>query len=168
MADMKGGRFVSKTVVGSFADHHAADQVVQHLEHQGVSDKEISVIARHHGHTEKGHPTGHGTEDLSSGIGWGAAAGGTVGLLASAGALAIPGIGPILAMGPLAATLTGAAAGGLVGGLMDYGIPRQESEHLQQDVKQGNVLVMVHAHNNEVDQAKQLFQDHGAHDIYVH
>ncbi|MCL5116529.1 MAG: DUF1269 domain-containing protein [Firmicutes bacterium] len=159
---------MSKTVVGAFPDHHTADQVVHELEHRGVSDKKISVVARHDGHTEKGHPTGHGTHDLSSGLGWGAAAGGTVGLLASAGALAIPGIGPILAMGPLAATLTGAAAGGLVGGLMDYGIPRAESEHLEQRVKEGNVLVMVQTDSQEVDKAKQLFKDHGAHDIYVH
>lgn len=159
---------MSKTVIGSFADQHSADQVVQELEHHGVSDKKISVIARHDGKTQKGHPTGHGTHDLSSGIGWGAAAGGTVGLLASAGALAIPGIGPILAMGPLAATLTGAAAGGLVGGLMDYGIPRQESEHLEADVKKGNVLVMVQTDEHEVERAKELFQHQGAHEVYVH
>lgn len=159
---------MSKTVVGSFADHRAADTVVHDLEHNGVSDKKISVIARHDGKTEKGHPTGHGTHDLSSGIGWGAAAGGTVGLLASAGALAIPGVGPILAMGPLAATLTGAAAGGLVGGLMDYGIPKGESEHLEEDVKRGNMLVMVQTDDHEVDKAKQLFNDHGAHEVYVH
>lgn len=159
---------MSKTVVGSFHDHQSADHVVQELEHRGVSDQEISVVARNDGHTESGHPQGHGTHDLSRGIGWGAAAGGTVGLLATAGALAIPGIGPILAMGPLAATLTGAAAGGLVGGLMDYGIPRGESERLEQSVKKGNVLVMVHTDDREVDKAKNLFQQEGAHDIYVH
>lgn len=160
---------MSKTVVGSFADHDEADTVVHDLEQHGVSDKKISVIARDaKGHTEKGHPTGHGTHDLSSGIGWGAATGGTVGLLASAGALAIPGIGPILAMGPLAATLTGAAAGGLVGGLMDYGIPRQESEKLEKSVKEGRVLVMVQTDEHEVDHAKHLFDEHHAQDIYVH
>ncbi|NMP21845.1 hypothetical protein [Sulfobacillus harzensis] len=159
---------MAKTVVGSFSDQHAADTVVHELEHNGVDDKKISVIARHDGHTEKGHPTGHGTHDLSSGIGWGAATGGAVGLLASAGALAIPGVGPILAMGPLAATLSGAAAGGLVGGLMDYGIPKGESEHLEQDVKHGNVLVMVQTDEPEVEKAQRLFKDHGAHDVYVH
>ena len=159
---------MSKTVVGSFHDHHAADQAVHDLEHQGVSDKNISVVARHDGHTEKGHPTGHGTHDLSSGIGWGSAAGGAVGLLASAGALAIPGVGPILAMGPLAATLTGATAGGLVGAFMDYGIPRQESQHLEEDVKKGRMLVLVKADDDQVDKTKQLLQHRGAHDIYVH
>jgi uncharacterized membrane protein len=159
---------MSKTVVGAFDDHATADRVVQELQHRGVRDSEISVVSKHDGHTEKGHPTGHGTNDLSRGIGWGAAGGGAVGLLASAGALAIPGIGPILAMGPLAATLTGAATGGLVGGLMDYGIPRKESEHLEQSVKRGAVLVSVRADTGEVDKAKQLFEEHGAHDIYVH
>ncbi|MCY0898256.1 MAG: DUF1269 domain-containing protein [Firmicutes bacterium] len=159
---------MSKTVVGAFHDHQTADTVVHELEQRGVSDKKISVVARHDGHTEHGHPTGHGTHDLSSGIGWGAAAGGAVGLLASAGALAIPGVGPILAMGPLAATLTGAATGGLVGALMDYGIPKQESERLEESVKEGDVLVMVQTDDNEIDRAKKLFQDHHARDIYVH
>lgn len=165
---MKRGFIMSKMVVGAFDDHHSADQVVQELEHNGVPDKEISVVAKHDGKTEKGHPTGHGANDLSSGIGWGAAGGGAVGLLASAGALAIPGIGPIVAMGPLAATLSGAAAGGVVGGLMDYGIPKQESEHLEQHLKHGAVLVSVKTDEHEIDKAKRLFVDHGARDIYVH
>jgi uncharacterized membrane protein len=159
---------MSKTLVGAFDSHDEADQVVKELEHRGVPDKEISVVAKHDGSTEKGHPTGHGTHNLSSGIGWGAAGGGTVGLLASAGALAIPGIGPLVAMGPLAATLTGAAAGGLVGGLMDYGIPKQESEHLEQSLKHGAVLVSVKADEGEVDKARHLFEEHHARDIYVH
>ena len=159
---------MSQTVVGAFENHEGADKVVHELENQGVSDKEISVVAKEHGKTEKGHPNGDGTHDLSNGIGWGAAGGGAVGLLASAGALAIPGVGPILAMGPLAATLTGAATGGLVGGLMDYGIPKQESEHLEQSVKHGGVLVSVRANGQEVDKAKQLFEEHGAQHIYVH
>ena len=159
---------MSKTLVGAFEHQHDADQVVRDLEHEGVADKQISVLAKHDGKTEKGHPTGHGTHDLSSGIGWGAAGGGAVGLLASAGALAIPGVGPILAMGPLAATLTGAAAGGLVGGLMDYGIPKRESEHLEQSLKHGDVLVSVKADDEEVDKAKHVFEKHGARDVYVH
>ncbi len=159
---------MSKTVVGAFDNHDSADKVVKELEQRGVSNKQISVVAKEDGKTEKGHPNGHGTHDLSNGIGWGAAGGGAVGLLASAGALAIPGVGPILAMGPLAATLTGAATGGLVGGLMDYGIPKRESEHLEESVKQGGVLVSVHADSGEVDKAKKLFEEHGAHHIYVH
>lgn len=158
----------TQTLVGAFEDQNSADEVVKHLEHQGIPDKEISVVAKHDGKTEKGHPSGHGTHDLSSGIGWGAAGGGAVGLMASAGALAIPGIGPILAMGPLAATLTGAATGGLVGGLMDYGIPKQESEQLQHSLQRGDVLVSVKAEQNEIDKAKKLFHEHHARDIYVH
>ncbi len=159
---------MSKMVVGAFDDHHSADTVVKELERNGVPNKEISVVAKKDGKTEQGHPSGHGTHDLSSGIGWGAAGGGAVGLLASAGALAIPGIGPILAMGPLAATLTGAAAGGLVGGLMDYGIPKQESEQLERQVQHGAVLVSVKTDEREIGKARKLFQDHGAQDIYVH
>ncbi|AEJ39869.1 hypothetical protein TPY_1688 [Sulfobacillus acidophilus TPY] len=158
---------MSKTVVGTFRDHESAERAVHALEKRGVPEKDISVVAREHGHVESGHPEGH-MHNLSSGIGWGSATGGAIGLLASAGLLAIPGVGPILAAGPLAATLTGAAAGGLVGGLMDYGIPSEESKKLEERVKEGDVLVMVRSDNPEVDKAKDLFHEHGAVDIYVH
>lgn len=158
---------MSKTIGGAFRDHHTAEQVAHELGEKGIPEKDISVVAREHGKTEASHP--HGEEhDLSSGIGWGTAAGGTVGLLASAGALAIPGIGPILAAGPIVATLSGAAAGGLVGGLMDYGIPKQESEQYEKRLKEGDALVLVKAEGHEVDQAKEIFDHHGASDVYVH
>ncbi|MHB1611207.1 MAG: hypothetical protein ACYCT0_05920 [Sulfobacillus sp.] len=158
---------MQKTVVGAFRDHHNAEKVVDELKHRGVPEKDISLVARDHGHTEESHPNGHGMHDLSSGIGWGGTIGGVTGLLAGVGALAIPGIGPIVAAGPLAATLTGAAAGGIAGGLMDYGIPRRESHEYEERLKQGDVLLMVRSDANEVDKAKHLFEEHGASDIHV-
>ncbi len=160
---------MEKTVVGAFQDHHSAETVVDELKHRGVPEKDISLVARDHGKTKEGHPGSHGgMHDLSSGIGWGGTIGGVTGLLAGVGALAIPGIGPIVAAGPLAATLTGAAAGGIAGGLMDYGIPRQESHQYEERLKEGDVLLMVRSDANEVDKAKRLFEHHGASDIHVH
>lgn len=165
---LEGGDYVQKTVVGAFHDQHSAEAVVGELKHRGVPEKDISMVARHDGKTEGGHPNGSGMHNLSSGIGWGGTVGGTVGLLAGVGALAIPGIGPIVAAGPLAATLTGAVAGGVAGGLMDYGIPKDQSKQYEQRLKEGDVLLMVRADAPEVDKAKTLFEHHGASDIHVH
>lgn len=166
--DMKGGVCLHKTVVGAFHDHGSAEQVVQALKERGVPEKDISLVARHDGKTQSGHPDGDGMHNLSSGLTWGGTVGGVAGLLAGVGALAIPGVGPIVAAGPLAATLTGAVTGGLVGGLMDYGIPKAESQRYEERLKQGDVLLMVRSDPQEVDKAQKLFQEHGASDIYVH
>ncbi|MDA8193000.1 MAG: hypothetical protein M0Z53_03240 [Thermaerobacter sp.] len=159
---------MQKTVVGAFRDQASADQVVRELKHRGVAEKNISVVARHHGKTESGHPGEDGTHNLSSGLTWGGTAGGVAGLLAGVGALAIPGIGPIVAAGPLAATLTGAVAGGIVGGLMDFGIPKAESQRYEERLKAGDVILVVRADADEVSKAENLFRQQGATDIYVH
>ncbi|HBQ96782.1 MAG: DUF1269 domain-containing protein [Firmicutes bacterium] len=158
---------MEKTVVGVFKNHHDAEKTVQILKKRGVPEKDISMVARHDGTTQGGHP-GTGMHDLSSGIGWGSTVGGVSGLLAGVGALAIPGIGPIIAAGPLAATLTGAVAGGVAGGLMDYGIPKNESHEYEERLKEGDVLMMVRADEPEVDKAKTLFEQNGGSDIHVH
>lgn len=157
---------MQKTVIGSFSDHHAAEEVVRELKQRGVPEKDISLVTRDHGETKTGHPD-HQMHNLSSGIGWGGTIGGVAGLLAGIGALAIPGVGPIVAAGPLAATLTGAVTGGIAGGLMDYGIPRRESEGYEERIKRGDMLLMVRADAPEVEKARALFQEHGASDIHV-
>ena len=118
---------MSKTVVGTFRDHESAERAVHALEKRGVPEKDISVVAREHGHVESGHPEGH-MHNLSSGIGWGSATGGAIGLFARAGLLGSPRGGPVFAAGPLAAPFTGGAPGGLGGGVMGYGNSRGGSE----------------------------------------
>lgn len=157
-----------KTVVAAFRNHHDAEEVVTELKKRGIPEKDISLVARHNGKTEAGHPDQGGMHNLSSGLTWGGTVGGVAGLLAGVGALAIPGIGPIVAAGPLAATLTGVATGGIVGGLMDYGIPKGESERYQERLKEGDILLMVRADADEVDKAEKMFREHDATDIYVH
>ena len=75
------------------------------------------------------------------------------GLAVGAGALFIPGIGPLIAAGPIAGMLSGAAAGGIAGGLIDWGIPAEESHHYEEDVKQGKTLVAVHSSGPKLDDA---------------
>ncbi|HEY3315451.1 MAG TPA: hypothetical protein VGL40_09295 [Bacillota bacterium] len=111
---------------------------------------------------------GYGGEDVSEGVTTGGVIGGVAGLLAGAGALAIPGIGPLLAAGPIAGALTGAVTGGVAGGLVDYGIPEESSHKYEQQVKEGNILAMVKADEQKVNEAALIFRQNGATDVETH
>jgi hypothetical protein len=105
-----------------------------------------------------------------AGAGAGAAFGGLAGLLLSVAPLAIPGIGPIIAAGPIAAALTGAGigavAGGLIGGLTNLGVPEEEAHYYAEGVRRGGILVTVAAESDtQADKAAGIMRQHGAVDI---
>src|SRR5262249_50991707 len=109
-------------------------------------------------------------EGAAAGAGAGAVVGGTLGLLAGVGSLAIPGIGPLIAAGPILAALGGGGAGGAVGGasvaLVGRGIPEYEAKRYEGLVRQGRVLLSVHCDNSEwVDRSKNVLERVGAEDI---
>lgn len=154
-----------RTVVGVFDDEHGAERAIEALHDHGFSEEEVSLIGpdkRGQGDRHGDRP--HGGHDLTSGTTWGAGIGGGMGLLAGAGALAIPGFGPLLAMGPLAAALTGAATGGIAGGLTDWGIPPAESKHLEEDVKRGEFVTVVRT-DHDAEKAQSTMRECGAHDV---
>ncbi|HYQ14134.1 MAG TPA: hypothetical protein VEQ58_00190 [Polyangiaceae bacterium] len=96
--------------------------------------------------------------------------GGTIGLLAGIGALAIPGLGPFIAAGPLMAALSGAAAGAAIGGvagaLIGLGIPELEAKAYEGKLRGGNILVAAHVSTDEQEKAaREIFRREGAHDI---
>jgi uncharacterized membrane protein len=96
--------------------------------------------------------------------------GGTLGVLAGIGALAIPGLGPFIAAGPLMAALSGAAAGaalgGITGALIGFGIPEIEAKKYEGKLRGGNILVAVHVDDSDQEKrAKEVFRIEGAHDI---
>lgn len=98
--------------------------------------------------------------------------GGTLGLLVGIGALAIPGVGPLIAAGPLLAALSGAAAGATVGGitgaLIGLGIPEIEAKRYENRIAEGNILISIVAMNGEdVSRAKDILTTGGAEDISV-
>jgi uncharacterized membrane protein len=147
-------------LVATFHDPDSAERAVDALKRAGFNEQDISLVTRdHRAHTaEHEGQTRDGVED---GTAWGAGIGAGATLLASAGLLVIPGIGPLLALGPLAAGLTGAAAGGLVGAFVDWGIPAGESEHLEKEIKEGRAVVLVDA-KDKASKAKQILQEHHA------
>ena len=98
------------------------------------------------------------------------AIGGTLGLLAGIGALAIPGVGPLIAAGPIMGALAGLGAGGAVGGLVGalvgMGIPEYEAKRYEGHVKDGGILLSVHCDDSEwVGRAKRVLEQTGAHDV---
>lgn len=168
---------MAKTVVGIFRGQERAKEAIDELKSQGFDEKEISLVAK-----EKKGESGNITEEedkgfegfsmgqqnLGEGIFAGGALGGITGLLAGAGALLIPGVGPIIAAGPLASFLTGIVGGGLVGGLVDFGIPEERGRHFEERVKRGDILVSVKAEDNEVEQVTSTLERYGAEDVESH
>jgi len=163
---------MSKSVFCIATTHGQAETIVRTLQSQGFADSEISVLLPD---TAGTHDVGHvkntkAPEGTATGATTGGVAGGVLGLLAGIGALAIPGVGPFIAAGPIMAALSGAAlgatAGGVVGGLIGLGIPEIEAKRYEDKLKQGNYLISVHADTSEQeDRAKKIFEDNKAEDI---
>jgi uncharacterized membrane protein len=151
---------MAKTVIGVFRNRSDADRAVEELRQKGFG-RDISIIAR-----GEGERAGEGT--VAEGVVTGGTLGGLAGLLAGAGALAIPGVGPILAAGPIAGALTGAATGGLAGGLIDWGIPEERGRFYEQKVREGNLVAMVKSSDQKVNEAADIMRRHGAQDVETH
>ena len=149
-----------------------ADRIVDHLKAASFSNNDISVLFPDKG-TSRDFAHEKNTkapEGAATGAGTGGVIGGALGWIVGIGALAIPGVGPFIAAGPILAALSGAAigaaAGGIAGGLIGLGIPELEAKRYEGKVKEGNILLSVHADNSdEITRAKDIFTTAGAHDI---
>src|ERR1700726_2486465 len=149
-----------------------ADTIVAKLETAGFSENDISVLFPDKGSTRDfAHKKETKMPEAATiGASSGGVVGGTIGLLAGIGALAIPGLGPFIAAGPIMAALSGGAigalGGGLTGALVGLGIPEYEAKRYEGKVKEGGILISVHSDSNdETKQAKDIFKESGAHDI---
>lgn len=165
------------TVIGVFRDIHTAEDAVKALRNKGFRDNEISILAKDSQGQGQGQgmsrdmETGSdfgGTDSIADGTTWGGALGGVAGLLAGVGALAIPGIGPIVAAGPLAGVLSGAVTGGVAGGLIDLGIPEERGRQYEQDLKQGGILAVIETSEDKVNDASSILRQNGAKDVESH
>jgi hypothetical protein len=155
-----------------FPTRAAAESAVDRLVAAGFSNQDVSVLmsdndsAREFA-TEKNTKAPEGT---ATGVGVGGVVGGTLGLLAGIGALAIPGVGPLIAAGPIMGALAGlgvgGAVGGLVGALVGMGIPEYEAKRYEGRVKDGGILVSVHCDTSEeISRAKDVLKQAGGEDI---
>jgi hypothetical protein len=165
---------MKNSVIGIVESQVQAERIVDELQTSGVALSDISVLL----------PDKRGTKDFAhehntkapegaiAGVGAGGAVGGTFGLLAGIGAIAIPGVGPLIAAGPLLAALSGAAAGAAIGGvtgaLVGMGMPEIEAKTYDGKIRGGNILVAAHTADGEMEKrAKQVLEQSGAHDISV-
>jgi hypothetical protein len=164
---------MSKTSVICITKTRAqTEQIIESLHNSGFDHSEISVLMPE---TDSRHDIGHikatkAPEGTVTGAATGGVAGGVLGLLAGIGALAIPGVGPLIAAGPIMAALGGAAvgatAGGVVGGLIGLGIPELEAKIYEGKLKTGNYLVSVNTNNGEeIDKAEVIYKAANAEDI---
>lgn len=160
------------SVFGLYATRAGLESAVDSLRIAGFRPTDVSVLVPENlGNKDLAHekntkaPEGAATGALS-----GAVVGGTLGWLVGIGALAIPGLGPFIAAGPIMAALAGVGAGAAVGGvggaLAGMGIPEYEAKRYEGRVHGGAYLISVHSDNNEwADRAKEILKQTGAEDI---
>lgn len=163
-----------KSVYAIATSEAQAIRIVDTLTGAGFSSNAISALFPD---KETSHEFSHekntkAPEGAVTGAATGGVLGGALGLLAGIGALAIPGVGPLIAAGPLLAALSGAAAGATVGGiagsLIGLGVPELEAKRYENSISEGNILISVHAcTGDEVTLAKDILKEAGAEDISV-
>src|SRR6202049_3706026 len=159
-------------VFGIYPNYASVENGVDGLKAAGFSNRDISVLfPQSAGSKDFAHEKGtKAPEGATAGAGTGVVLGGALGWLMGVGALAIPGLGPFIAAGPIMAALAGAGVGGAVGGvtgaLVGMGIPEYEAKRYEGRVKDGGILLSVHSDSSEsTKRAKQILQATGAQDI---
>jgi hypothetical protein len=164
-------------ISGLYTDFNTADDAVRQLQQAGFEREQVSVLARNEIIDQSLGTEAVQAQDVASGAAKGAAAGGVtgglIGLLAAVGSLTIPGIGPVLAAGSLAATLgltaggagVGAAVGGILGAMTTLNIPREDAEVFAEGVRRGGILVIVDASQEQAADARRILEETGAVDV---
>ncbi len=157
---------------GIYRNRQDAERGADALIQAGFSRNDISVLMPDSRSTREfaAEKNTKAPEGTTTGVLSGGAVGGTLGLLAGIGALAIPGVGPFIAAGPIMGALAGVGAGGAVGGiigaLVGMGIPEYEAKRYEGRVKDGGVLLSVHCDSSdEVGRAKDVLKQSGAEDV---
>jgi hypothetical protein len=157
---------------GIYRTEASVRNAIETLESEGYRTTDISVLfPENQGTKDFAHEKGtKAPEGAATGAGSGAVVGGALGWLAGVGSIAIPGVGPFLAAGPIMGALAGAgvggATGGLLGALIGAGIPEYEAKRYEGRIREGGILVSVHCDNSEwTSKAKDLLERTGADDV---
>lgn len=152
-----------KTVTGLFDNYDDACDAVGELEATGIPHSDISIVGNN-ADNRHDHDGSKAADDAAGGAGFGAVVGGAGGLLTGLGLMAIPGVGPVVAAGWLAATAVGAvggavvggAAGGIVGALTDSGVPEDDANVYAEGVRRGGTLVTAKVDDQLVPDAERI------------
>jgi len=159
-------------VFGIYRDRTHAEQGVDALRAAGFRNSDVSALLPDNvGTKDFAHSKGtKAPEGATTGVASGAVLGGALGWLAGIGALAIPGVGPLIAAGPIMGALAGAgvggAAGGIIGALVGMGIPEYEAKRYEGRIREGGILLSAHCDNSDwVSRAKDVMKNTGAQDV---
>jgi ActD protein len=159
-------------VFGIYSTRTSVENAVDALKVSGYRNTDISVLFPENVGTKDFASEKHtkAPEGAATGAGTGAVVGGALGWLTGIGALAIPGLGPFIAAGPIMAALAGlgvgGAVGGIVGALVGMGIPEYEAKRYEGRIKNGGILLSVHCDNSEwTKKAKEILEQTGAEDV---
>lgn len=166
---------MANLVISTFDTRAKAEEAVKGLREKGFN-QEISIMAKDEVVRTGGPGRKSGRPDMELGsddsLGDGAATGGALGaiagLAAGVGALAIPGLGPLFAAGPIAGALGGAATGGITGSLIDWGIPEQQGRQIEQDIRSGKIMVAVQSAPDKINEAASVLRKYGANSVNTH
>jgi hypothetical protein len=161
------------SIFGIYTSRQGVETAVEALRDAGFRSSDISILAPENLGDIRDIATVKSTkapEGATTGGASGAVVGGVLGWLVGIGALAIPGVGPFLAAGPIMAALAGvgvgAAVGGLTGALVGFGVPEFEAKRYETRLKKGGILISVHADNHEwISRAKAILEKTGAEDV---
>ena len=163
---------MERAVIAILNTYDQADRAVSELRSAGFPNDHISVLLPdQEGTRDFAHEQNtKAPEGAATGAGTGGLLGGALGWLVGVGSLAIPGLGPFIAAGPILAAMSGAAAGaamgGLTGALIGMGIPEYEAKQYEGKLAGGNILISVHTNDaDERDVAKEIFEKVHARDI---
>jgi hypothetical protein len=171
---------ITKTtvVVGLFNTPQEAESAIRDLQNAGIARDDISLVSRNRSGSYSGTSTGStdvdtGKATVGEHVAGGAVFGGLGGLLLGLAGLAIPGIGPVVAAGPLAAALTtagigagvGAATGGIIGAIRNAGVPEEHAHLYAEGIRRGGTLVTVHTDHSGANSIEDILNSHGAVDV---
>lgn len=167
-----------KTAVSLFEDLEDARDAVEDLVDMGIARDDISLVTRdvtgeYESYLETEHDGGdEKAEAAAAGAVGGAVVGGLTGLLLGLGVLVVPGLGPVVAAGPIAAALTGAAVGGVTGGLLsamvEWGVPEEDAEYYAEGVRRGGTLVAVKVPDARAHEVVEVLNDYDPVDVERH
>lgn len=155
---------MKRTATGLFDDYSDARAAVSALEARGIPSDDISIVSNN---VDERHTVDtNAAEGAGTGAGIGAAVGGMGGLLTGLGIMAIPGVGPVVAAGWLAATAAGAAtgavaggaAGGIIGAMTESGVPEEHAHVYAEGVRRGGTLVTARVEENLYAQAESVLR----------
>jgi hypothetical protein len=153
---------VTSSVVAVYRNHADAEEAVRALEKGGIPIQKISIIGRDFQLKEDVQGYYRPSDAAKEGASFGAWFGGLWGMLLGFGLFLVPGVGPLIALGPLAGliagAISGAGVGALVSGLMALGIDREKALKLQARLQAGEFLVTVSGTQEEIERARQILQ----------